>query len=198
MGAILGGLGAMAAVVFVFAYTQFWDVQSKLRKELRSDLRLAQGVVWGSHFAPALARLFFDLQKESGDDVGDPAQQDDDDEEARIERLAGRITRKDFFDRVEQAYDLGQEVTRLQTYYQQLGDDGTRAFVAMFVFAVLLPVSALFGLLPGAEEQDTKWVVAVTSWSVLVVLVFAVAAFFTGRFWRRKATLNKMLDEYQA
>lgn len=197
MGAVLGGLGAMAAVVFVFAYTQFWDVQSKLRKELRSDLGLAQAVVWGSHFAPALARLFFDLQKESGDDVGDLAQQDDD-EEARIERLAARITRKDFFDRVEQAYNLGQETSRLQTSYQQLGDDGTRAFVALFVFAVLLPVSALFGLLPGAEEQDTKWVVAVTSWSALVVLVFGVAVFFTGRFWRRKATLNRMLDEYQA
>jgi len=197
MEAVLGGLGAMGAVVFVFAYTQFWDVQSKLRKELRSDLNLAQGVVWGSRFAPALARLFFDLQKESGDDAGGPAQKDDD-EEARIERLAARITRKDFFDRVEQAYNLGQEASRLQASYQSLGDDGTRAFVALFLFAVLLPVSALFGLLPGAAEQGTKWVAAVTSWSALVVLVFGVAAFFTGRFWRRKASLNRMLDEYEA
>ncbi|MCH7545405.1 MAG: hypothetical protein IID30_03255 [Planctomycetes bacterium] len=181
----------------MFAYTQFWDVQSKLRKELRSDLLLAQGVVWGSHFAPALARLFFDLQKESGDDADDSTQQDDDDE-ARIDRLAGRITRKDFFDRVERAYNLGQEASRLETSYQRLGDDGTRAFIALFLFAVFLPVSALFGLLPGAEEQDTTWVVAVTSWSALVALVFGLAAFFSGQFWRHKSSLIRMLDEYQA
>ena len=197
MEAVLGGLGAIGAVVFVFAYTQFWDVQSKLRKELRSDLTLAQGVVWGSHFAPALARLFFDLQERSAHDVGDATDQDDD-EDARIERLAGRLTQIDLFDRVEQAYNIGQEASRLEISYQQLGDDGTRAFIALFAFAVLLPVSALFGLLPGAEEQDTAWVVAFTAWSTLVILVFGVAVFFTGRFWRRKATLNRMLDEYQA
>jgi len=146
MGAVLGGLSGVAATVFVFAWTQFWDIHSKLRKELRSDLGLAQGVIWGSRYAPALARLFFDLQKEGS--AGDDPKQD---EEARIERLAARITRKDFFDRVEEAYNLGQAASRLQSLYEQLGDDGTRAFVALSVFAVLLPTSSLLAILPGSD-----------------------------------------------
>ncbi len=152
-------------------------------------------MVWGSRFAPALARLFFELQKESGGELSDTPEEEDEDE--RVERLANRITRKDHFDRVEEAYNLGREASNLETSYRHLGDDGTRAFVALFVFAVLLPISALFGLLPGAEEQDAKWVAAVTLWAVVVMLGFGVAAFFAGRFWRRKALLNNMLDEYE-
>ncbi len=193
MEALLGGLSAMAAAVFVFAWTQFWDIHSKLRKELRKDLGLAQGVIWGSRYAPALARLFLDLQKE-GVAVDDA----EEDENRWIDDLAARITRKGFFDRVEEAYELGQTAYRLRSSYEQLGADGTRAFVAFFVFVVLLPASSLFALLPGADDEDAYWVAGVTAWSALLVLVFSVAAFLAGRFWRRKAMLNRMLDEYES
>ncbi len=202
MGALLGGLGAMAAAVFVFAWTQFWDIHSKLRKELRKDLGLAQGVIWGSRYAPALARLFLDLQKEreAVDDVEEEEAVDDaeEDENRWIDDLAARITRKGFFDRVEEAYELGQTASRLQSSYEQLGADGTRAFMAFFVFVVLLPASSLFALLPGADDQDAYWVAGLTAWCALLVLVFSVAAFFAGRFWYRKASLNRMLDEYES
>jgi hypothetical protein len=256
MVAVLGVLSIIAAGVFTFAWTQFWDVRSKLRKELGDDLGLARAAVWGSHYAPALAHLFFDLEREraaieesddaraerlerlaqriASSDILDQvaryvstqendqqrddrskrasalvlaqlfvqleheqADADEKDETERVKRLADRITRKDIFVRVEETYNLGQVAPQLESLYQQLGHDGTWAFHALLAFCVLLPASALFGLLPGADNQDTKWVAAITSWATLVALVFGVAAFFADRFRRRKDSLTKMLDEYK-
>lgn len=194
MGFVLGGFMAASGAIFAFAWTVFWDIQAKLRKELRKDINLAQAVIWGNRYAPALARLILDLQ---GETTGVSIAGSSDAEAAMVEQVAVRITRRDYFERVEEAYMRGQAASVLETSYQQLGRDGTRAFIGLVVFAIALPPSWLFALLPGADTQETAWVAAVTAWSAVLVAVFLIAALFATRFWREKARLVRMLDEYE-
>lgn len=92
---------------------------------------------------------------------------------------------------------MGWTATMMQARYEQLGRDGAWAFWGLVTFALALPPSALFALLPGAESHDAPWVAAVTAWSTLVVLVFCVAGFYVARFYLRRAELIRMLDEYE-